>query len=351
MDTIRPPTCESLFYRECARLEIGERDEALTDFDRAIALKQHAEYSSLYYKRAFVCHLLGRYAEAILNYSMFIGYGGNDLHKGYLGRSLVYTDLIDYNKALKDIQKDNRLSPKENISYQYYLLRAQINLGRKNEAKTTFHQLKATVEKDKSNPNDSSDGHFYCGVALYDLNESTAALEEFEKTLECRPNEQQNGEIHFYMGLIYHSLGQISKAEEEIEQTLKINKNPGRSLFQLGLMNNEDQKSLPLVMEYLSRAHVLLPHKSEILYERGEVSRRMDQLNASLNDKRRAMQMQQSENNSLPNRNDYEVRERRSRGTEVEVFVLLAFTQSSRLVGSSPRRIVEEYHIERSNCS
>ena len=341
MNTIRPPTCESLYYRGCAHLEMGKLDAALTDFDEAIKLKQHAEYPRLYYKRAFVCHLLGRYVEAILDYSMFIEYAEKkDLHKGYLGRGLVYTDLIDSKNTLKDIQKANELSPKENVYYQYCLLRAQINLGREHDARSTLKKLETSLGDFASGG--SFDGHFYCGVARYDLKEYPDAFKHFEKAFQDNPTKSQQGELHFYIGLIYHSRGQISEAKEKIKQTLNINENHGRSLFQLGLMNSEDQNSLPSSIEYLSHAHELFPHKSEILYERGEVYHRMGQLKASLNDKRRAMQMQQSDKNSLPDRNDFEVRKRRSRGTEWEVVVLLASTQSSRFIESLRESFVGE---------
>lgn len=148
LSRFRPPTWESLYYRGWARLELEELVERLKDFDQATKLNpNHFKYSCLYYKRAFACHLLGRYADAILNYTIYIE---KNVHKGYLGRGLVYTDLVDYKNALKDIQRANDLNfpPGENFG-----------------------------------------GHFYCGATLYESKNFAAALEALEKGLHCRPNE------------------------------------------------------------------------------------------------------------------------------------------------------------------
>ena len=308
MNDVIPRTWESLYYRGCAHLELGELTEALRDFDQAIELNKRAEHSCLYYKRAFACHLVGRYAEAILNYTMFIECDEKrDVHKGYLGRGLVHTDLADYKKALEDIEKANELKPM-NTHYQYCLSRAETNIGREHDANNALKTLRTTVADSTSRVN--FEGHYYCGVALYESEKHAAALEEFQKALLCHPTDPQSGETHFYMGLAHYSLGKISKAKGEFEQTLQLNKNHDRALFKLGMMYGENDDSLPLAIEYLTRAHKLIPHKYEILYERGEIYYRMGKLGACLNDKRRAMQMKQSDSSARPETTFYEVREK-----------------------------------------
>ena len=269
--------------------------------------------SCLHYKRAFTCHLLGRYDEAIVDYTMFIEYDRENVHKGYLSRGLVHNDRLEYDKALKDIKEGNHRCPKKNSYYQYCLIRAHANIGHKTEATTELKNLEATVTTANSTSNESFGRHFYYGVALYESPDYAAALQQFEKALQCRSTKLQKADTRFYMGLAYYSLGEMSKAKEEFAQTLQLNENHDRAYFKLGMMYGENDDSLPLAIKYLTRAHELTPHKYEILYERGELYYRQGKLEASLNDKRQAMQMKQSNNSSPPSSASYEVREKSSR--------------------------------------
>lgn len=126
-----------------------------------------------------------------------------------------------------------------------------------------------------------------------------------------------------------------------------MNKKHRRALFRLGMMHAENDQSLPVAIEHLTRAHKLIPHKSDILYERGELYYRMGKLDASLNDKGRTMRMKQAGNAARPETTCYEVRERRSHCTAVDI-VLFSFFSSESVCCSRRRKSMNPFRRTRS---
>ena len=78
---------------------------------------------------------------------------------------------------------------------------------------------------------------------------------------------------------------------------LRYQKNHTRALFRLGLIESENDNSESGALDYLTRAHESARHRADIVYERGELHHRMGNLDASLHDKRLALQLQGSSEN------------------------------------------------------
>ena len=133
-----------------------------------ISTDRNVENACLNYKRTFVCPTL-------------------DVHRGYLGRGLIHTDLIDCKDAFNEIHTADRLNRKKNVFDQYCLSRAQMNLRLEHDVRSTLKQIGNITGRFRLSG--SFDGHFCCGVALDDLSEYTTALQEFGKALQCRLNE------------------------------------------------------------------------------------------------------------------------------------------------------------------
>ena len=309
---VLPVTFESLYYCGCARLELGERLQiynAVDDFNQALQLSQVPNNPDIYYKRAFAYQMIGQYAEAIFNYSLFIQYNRkSDVHKGYLSRGLVYNDLKQYDKALNDIEYANKADPKPNMYYMYCLARTQAFLGRQNDAKTTFNGLANICRVEHSLSRQTFYSHFYCGVAAYELNDYSTALEQLNEALNYRVSDRELAETRFFIGLTYYTHREIEFAKTNLREALNLDKNHTRALFHLGMIESQNEDLYFEALGYLTKAHELTPHKSDILYERGELYHKMGHLDACVRDKQLALQLERTDTDASVVKHYCEVR-------------------------------------------
>ena len=95
----------------------------------------------MYYKRAFAYQVIGRYGEAVIDYTTYIQYEQDHKDKGYVSRGLVYTEIKRYDQALKDIERANKLSLQPSKYYIYCLGRAQMAASQYEEAQATLSHL------------------------------------------------------------------------------------------------------------------------------------------------------------------------------------------------------------------
>jgi tetratricopeptide (TPR) repeat protein len=288
---------------------------AIEDFNQALNLLQAQNYPNIYYKRAFACQLTGRYTEAIIDYSMFIRNSQDDAHKGYLSRGLVYSEIKQYDNALNDIEHANQACQKStkyymyNKYYTYCLARAYASLGRDDEAKITFNELANICHNEHQQSMQTFHTHFYHGVAFYELNNYPAALQQFNEALtNYDANKNDQVDTKFYIGLTYYALGQIEYAKKELTEVLILDENHTRALFRLGMMQSQNDHLQSEALDYLTKAHRLHPHKSDILYERGDLYHKMGHLDACVHDKQRALQLERTDVDASSRRHYYEVR-------------------------------------------
>lgn len=314
MNGVLPATFDSLYYRGCARLELGEPNQiysAIEDFNQALKISPTPDDPNIYYKRAFACQSIGRYAEAIIDYSMFINYcPPNTQHKGYLNRGLVHAEMKQYDKALDDINRANTTHGQVSKYYVYCLARAQASAGHSDEAKSKFNELATICHDECHKQTETFDTHFYYGIALYELNSYSNALEKFREAFKRSKNERDKAETTLYIGLTHYALGDIESAKEELRHVLKYNQKHARALFWLGLIESQNNDSPSEALNYLTSAHKLTPHKSDILYERGEVHHKMGHLDACVHDKQLALQLQRTDTDASTMRHYYEVIQR-----------------------------------------
>ncbi|CAF2636919.1 unnamed protein product [Rotaria sp. Silwood2] len=309
---VTPATFDSLYYRGCARLEVGERIEiynSIEDFDQALKISHVKIDPSIYYKRAFACELIGQYAEAIIDYTMYIQYCPDEVHKGYLSRGLVYSEIKQFQKALDDINFANEALQPPPIYYVYCRARAEASLGHSNKAKAIFNDLANMCRNDCDKSSQKFETHFYCGLASYELNNYSTALQQFNKALKYNQNKRESVDTLFYIGLTLDALNQCELAKEKLRSALTLDKNYTRALFRLGMMESENPDLQPEALDYLTKAHEQAPHKSDILYVRGEVHYKMGQIGACIRDKQLALQLEHREFDLAAMKHYYEIRQ------------------------------------------
>jgi tetratricopeptide (TPR) repeat protein len=313
-DGISPATFDSLYYRGCARLELGDRSQicyAIDDFNQALQLSPTPKDPNIYYKRAFAHQTLGQYAEAIIDYSLFIQYNEiSDVHVhiGYLSRGLAHNDLKQYDKALQDIEKANETVPKPNMYYTYCLARTLAFLGHDDKAKIKFNELTNICRNEHTLSGQTFHNHFYYGVAAYELNDYSTALEQLNKALNNSASKRELAETNFYIGMSHYARGEIEPAKSKLREALSHEENHTRALFRLGMMESQNEDLYSKALGNLTKAHELTPHKSDILYERGELHHKMGHLDACVRDKRLALQLERTDLNSSAIKHYCEVR-------------------------------------------
>ena len=248
--------------------------------------------------------MIGQHAEAVIDYTTFLQYN-ECIHAGYLGRGLAYLELKNYDKGVKDIEKANKLNPNPSLYYKYCLARAQAS---STDRKEQFDQLANKCADGDAELEQNFENNFYRGVVLYESDKYAGALDSFQRALGCDPSKQQIAETMFYIGLAKYALKDIPTARANLEAVLSENQNHPRALFRLGMLESQDSECLPNAVKNLTKAHLLTPHKSDILYERAELQYRLGHIDSCINDKQRALQLERSSASSTSNTSFYEVR-------------------------------------------
>ncbi|CAF1058235.1 unnamed protein product [Adineta ricciae] len=294
--SVVPPTFDSLYYCGCAHLELGQQSaiyEAIKNFSRALTLPSPSSEIkvNIYYKRAFAYHSIGWYFEAILDYTAFIDGNEGSVHHGYLSRGLARSDNGDHDNALLDIQRACETIDEPYRKYYLYCLGRAQTLAKDNyAAESTFKELKKLcIEQSPS----SFETYFYEGVASSELNEDhSTTLACFEKALNHSRTHKDEVDARFHIGLTQYKCGRIDLATKAFEDVLELDSNHTKANFRLGMMSSESDKDPAEALDYFTKAHQSAPHRSDILYERGELYHKMGKIDACIRDKQLALQVQ-----------------------------------------------------------
>ena len=103
-----------------AKVQLGEREEAIADFDMAINLQPN--YANDYYYRGMVKAQLGQADEAIVDFDEAIRHNSNHV-TAYFNRGLMKNNLQQYELAVLDFDEAIRLEP--NYAQAYYHRQSQ----------------------------------------------------------------------------------------------------------------------------------------------------------------------------------------------------------------------------------
>jgi tetratricopeptide (TPR) repeat protein len=88
------------FMRGLSRLDSGDTEASIPDFDHAIRLDP--SYTAAYGNRGYALYSTGQTARAIEDYNRTIGLGGTYAERIYFFRGLAYYRLGNYDAAIHD---------------------------------------------------------------------------------------------------------------------------------------------------------------------------------------------------------------------------------------------------------
>ena len=101
--------------RAVARMQEGEVDRAIADYDKVVAIMPH--YADAYYNRGIAFEMKGDISRAIVDYGRAIRNNPRD-HDAYRNRGDAYRSRSDYARAIADYTRAIALKPNEASLYQ-----------------------------------------------------------------------------------------------------------------------------------------------------------------------------------------------------------------------------------------
>jgi tetratricopeptide (TPR) repeat protein len=101
--------------RAVARMQEGEVDRAIADYDKVVAIMPH--YADAYYNRGIAFEMKGDISRAIVDYGRAIRNNPRD-HDAYRNRGDAYRGRSDYARAIADYTRAIALKPNDASLYQ-----------------------------------------------------------------------------------------------------------------------------------------------------------------------------------------------------------------------------------------
>jgi len=100
--------------RAVARMQEGDVDRAIADYDKAVAVMPH--YADVYYNRGIAYAMKGDISRAIIDYGKAIDNNPRD-HDAYRNRGDAYRSRSDYARAIADYTRAIALKPNDASLY------------------------------------------------------------------------------------------------------------------------------------------------------------------------------------------------------------------------------------------
>jgi tetratricopeptide (TPR) repeat protein len=198
----------AFFFRACAYEDSGDYKNAITDFNKAIILKQD-DATYLYFRGTLLVRLK-RETDAFNDFSKAILI--NNFPDAYKDRGNIYIRQGNYDMGIKDYKK--ALEYKPNDARMCYNLALALKEG-KNDNDSALYYYKKAIEYDNS----QKEAYNGIGNIYYDMEKYNEAISYFSKAINLG-----NGISYYNRANAYYLLKQYKNAIADYTETIKINK-------------------------------------------------------------------------------------------------------------------------------
>lgn len=188
----------------------NQYQKAFLALNKAIDLKP--DYIDAFFNLGKVNRALGRFGDAISNYSKCISFNSN-YADAFSNRGNIYLeDLNQPEKALSDFQAFIALTPNS--------WHGSFNLGNALRKLQRFDQSILSYERAIQLNPEYSDIHFNCGLSFYDLKHYGEAISSYERAIQLNP---KYAEVYFSRGAAHSNMRNYRDALQDYDRAFKLN--------------------------------------------------------------------------------------------------------------------------------
>ena len=212
----------------------GNSAQAITDFDRAIAI--NPEYAEAYYSRGVTHGKIGDHRQAISDYDRAIGINP-ELALAYINRGAAYHELGDQRHAISDYDRAIEINPKYAETYN----NRGIAYGELGEQRQAISDYDRAIE---INP-EYAEAYNNRGAVYGMLRNNRQAISDYDKAIAIDP---EFALAYINRGGAYRELGNQTQAISDLDRAIQINPEYARAYYNRGVvydMLGNNRKAIP----------------------------------------------------------------------------------------------------------
>ena len=238
----RQPEVYAYINRGNIKLDIGQKDAAIADYDRAIALNPK-------------------------NYL------------AYINRGNFKFDTGDKDAAIADYDRAIALNPKYALAY-YNRGNTKLSIGQKDAAIADYNRAIALNPK-------YAEAYSNRGNVKYDLGQKDAAIKDFDRAIFADPKYAQ---AYYNRGIVKSDLGQKQAAIADNDRAIELNPKYTEAYYNRGIAKSALGQKQAAIQDY-DRAITLNPRYAEAYYNRGVAKAELGQQESAIQDIRKAAEL------------------------------------------------------------
>ena len=283
----RPTNARDYYVRGLSRLDSGNRQGAVEDFNQALRLNPNE--APVYYNRGNIRNRLGDKQGAIADYTQAIQQNPN-FGPAYYNRGNILSRLGDKRKAISDYTQAIRLSPDDASSY-YNRAVARYDRGDKQGAIEDYTQAI------RFSPNPFAYNNL--GKARYDLGDKQGAIKDYTQAIRLSPKFAL---AYYNLGKTRYDLGDKQGAIKDYDLAIRFYPNYASAYYDRGVVRYALGDKQGAIKDY-TQAIQLNRNYTVAYYDRGVVRYDLGDRQGALKDLQQAANFYQQQGNTAKYQN------------------------------------------------
>jgi tetratricopeptide (TPR) repeat protein/S1-C subfamily serine protease len=237
-----------------AKSDLGNKQEAIADYNRVIAFNPKSDFA--YYNRGNATFVLGNKREAIADYNRAIALNP-EYFEAYINRGLAKSNLGNKQEAIADYNRAIALNPKYESAYMNRG-NTKSDLGNKQEAIADYNRAIALNPKYES-------AYYNRGNAKLALRKQQEAITDYDQAIALNIRFI---DAYINRGVAKSDLGNKQAAIADYDRAIALNPKYANTYYNRGLSNQFLGNKQAAITDY-DRAIALNPKYVEAYSDRG----------------------------------------------------------------------------------